>query len=372
MVPGRRRHRAATGSPRSATSRGPRRSAASTPAAWSSRPASSTCSASPSTTCSSTTARRQQDHAGHHDRDHGRGQSIAPLNARMIAEGEGRLGALRRHARLDDARRLLAGVRARAARDQPRHVRRRRRRARPRHRQGRARRDRPTSSPRWKPRSPGRWSDGAFGVSTSLAVRARTGSPRPRRSSRSRRWPPRYGGTYITHQRDEGDANRREPRRGVPDRARGADPGPDLSPEDRGQAELGPHAGSPRADRGGAGRGSRRLRGQYPWAAGSNSLDASLPLWVREGGREKLLERLRGPGGARPRCAPSSPWRTRTGATSRDREILITTVLNPELKKYEGQTIAEIARAEEKDPLDVAHGSRDRGPRERSAGSCSR
>ena len=33
--------------------------------------------------------------------------------------------------------------------------------------------------------------------------------------------------------------------------------------------------------------------------------------------------------------------------------ILITAVLNPDLKKYEGKTIAEIARAEKKDPLDA-------------------
>ena len=33
--------------------------------------------------------------------------------------------------------------------------------------------------------------------------------------------------------------------------------------------------------------------------------------------------------------------------------ILITAVLNPDLKKYEGKTIAEIARAEKKDPLDT-------------------
>src|SRR6266508_1463010 len=34
---------------------------------------------------------------------------------------------------------------------------------------------------------------------------------------------------------------------------------------------------------------------QYPWNAGSNGLDACLPPWVREGGRERLLARLRDP-----------------------------------------------------------------------------
>src|SRR5260221_11027522 len=34
---------------------------------------------------------------------------------------------------------------------------------------------------------------------------------------------------------------------------------------------------------------------QYPWTAGSNGLDACLPPWVREGGRDALLKRLSDP-----------------------------------------------------------------------------
>ena len=34
---------------------------------------------------------------------------------------------------------------------------------------------------------------------------------------------------------------------------------------------------------------------QYPYAASSNNLSASLPIWVREGGRDKMLARLRDP-----------------------------------------------------------------------------
>ena len=73
----------------------------------------------------------QQDHAGHHDRDHRRGHGD---RAGERADDRGRarhLGALRRDAGLDDARGLLEGVRAGAAGDQPRDVRRGRRRARP-------------------------------------------------------------------------------------------------------------------------------------------------------------------------------------------------------------------------------------------------
>src|SRR5512143_2293807 len=34
---------------------------------------------------------------------------------------------------------------------------------------------------------------------------------------------------------------------------------------------------------------------QYPWTAGSNGLDACLPPWIREGGRDALLKRLADP-----------------------------------------------------------------------------
>ena len=87
---------------------------------------------------------------------------------------------------------------------------------------------------------------------------------------------------------------------------------------------------------------------QYPWTASSNSLDASLPLWVREGGRDKLLVRLQD---------PAQRARARAELAAADWEagenILITAVLEPALKKYEGRTLAEIGRDERKDALDV-------------------
>src|SRR5258708_33923062 len=35
--------------------------------------------------------------------------------------------------------------------------------------------------------------------------------------------------------------------------------------------------------------------GQYPYIAGQNGLDAGLPLWVREGGKDKMIARLQDP-----------------------------------------------------------------------------
>jgi N-acyl-D-amino-acid deacylase len=90
---------------------------------------------------------------------------------------------------------------------------------------------------------------------------------------------------------------------------------------------------------------------QYPWTASSNGLVDSLPPWVQEGGRDRLLERLADPATrARIRkdfLAGAPDWPE--GAS----RILITSVINLDLKRYEGRTIAEIAKDEGKDPLDT-------------------
>jgi dihydroorotase/N-acyl-D-amino-acid deacylase len=91
---------------------------------------------------------------------------------------------------------------------------------------------------------------------------------------------------------------------------------------------------------------------QYPYAASSNDLDASLPAWVREGGADKMVARLRDTATrARIRAdfLKADPY-WKDGGPAR---ILVTAVLNPALKKYEGQTIEQIAKTEGKDPLDA-------------------
>lgn len=90
----------------------------------------------------------------------------------------------------------------------------------------------------------------------------------------------------------------------------------------------------------------------YPWTASSNGLDASLPGWVREGGDEKMVERLKDPATrarARADFLKEDPEWADGGAAG----ILLTQLYAPELKKYEGRTLAEIGQEEKKDPLDV-------------------
>jgi dihydroorotase/N-acyl-D-amino-acid deacylase len=161
----------------------------------------------------------------------------------------------------------------------------------------------------------------------------------------------RYGGSYITHQRDEADAIDQS-----------LDEVFRIAREAAIPAEIYHLKASRRPNWGRMPAILKRIEAaraggldvsadQYPWTASSNGLDASLPAWSREGGREKLVARLRDPG-TRARVREDF-LKEETEWPAFASDILVTSVLNPALKKWEGKTIAEIARAEGKDPLDA-------------------
>jgi N-acyl-D-amino-acid deacylase len=162
------------------------------------------------------------------------------------------------------------------------------------------------------------------------------------------------GGSYITHQRDEGD-----------DLVRlGIDKSLDevfrIAREARIPAEIYHLKVSGKAGWGTMPHVLQRIEAaraegldvsadQYPWTASSNALSASLPAWAREGGREKLVGRLQDPA-VRARLLAEMPrdepaWPGLAG------DILVTSVLNPAVKRLEGKTLAEIAKEQGKDPL---------------------
>jgi dihydroorotase/N-acyl-D-amino-acid deacylase len=97
---------------------------------------------------------------------------------------------------------------------------------------------------------------------------------------------------------------------------------------------------------------------QYPYTRASNGLDACLPLWVREGGLEKMLARLNDPG-QRERIrkdmddANATTWENQWYGSGGGDGVMVSTVLNPALRKYEGMTLTEIGKAMGKDPRDA-------------------
>lgn len=96
----------------------------------------------------------------------------------------------------------------------------------------------------------------------------------------------------------------------------------------------------------------------YPYTRASNGLVACFPTWVSEGGKEKMLERLKNPA-MRARAKKemdelSSTWENQWLGSGGGKGITVIQVLNPELRKYEGMNLEEIARQMGTDPKDAA------------------
>jgi dihydroorotase/N-acyl-D-amino-acid deacylase len=105
-------------------------------------------------------------------------------------------------------------------------------------------------------------------------------------------------------------------------------------------------------------RGLDITANMYPYDRASNDLDACLPLWMREGGDQKMIARLKDPAdrerAKRDMADPSvTTWENQWYGAGGGDGVLLTSVLNPALRQYEGMTIAEIAQVMGKDPRDT-------------------
>jgi N-acyl-D-aspartate/D-glutamate deacylase len=105
------------------------------------------------------------------------------------------------------------------------------------------------------------------------------------------------------------------------------------------------------------GRGLRVSANIYPYNRASNDLDANLPIWVREGGREKMLARLKDPAQRdrmkREMVDPNAEYENQWYGSGGAAGVMLSTALNPELRKWEGMTFDQIGRAMGKDPRDA-------------------
>jgi len=105
-------------------------------------------------------------------------------------------------------------------------------------------------------------------------------------------------------------------------------------------------------------RGLDITANQYPYTRASNSLDSCLPLWVHEGGIDQMLTRLNDPRQREViRKEMEDPavmtWENQWYGAGGGAGVFLISVLNKDLKKYEGMDLAEIGRQLEKDPRDV-------------------
>jgi N-acyl-D-amino-acid deacylase len=95
----------------------------------------------------------------------------------------------------------------------------------------------------------------------------------------------------------------------------------------------------------------------YPYLAGATALASCLPPWVADGGTEKMLARLRDPA-VRKRiedemAADHPDWENLYNDSGGAPGVMISGVFNPDLKRFNGKTVEEMAKERGKPPLEA-------------------
>jgi N-acyl-D-amino-acid deacylase len=95
----------------------------------------------------------------------------------------------------------------------------------------------------------------------------------------------------------------------------------------------------------------------YTYTAGGTGLDASMPPWVFDGGREAAYKRLQDPV-TRKKIAdavrtPTNEWENLYLAAGSPDRILLASFKSEKLKPYTGKTLAEVARLRGQDPVET-------------------
>src|SRR5882672_8902491 len=198
--------------------------------------------------------------------------------------------------------------------------------------------------------------DGALGVSTSLQYV-------PARFAKTdeivelAKVAHQYGGIYITHQRSEANAID-DSMKEVFEIARRANiPAEIWHFKTAYQKNWGRMPEMLRRIETARQQGLKISADVYPYVAGSTSLSACLPPWALEGGADRMIARLKD---AQTRArlkkeisTDAKDWENIYLGSGGPSDILIASVVNHELENWPGKRLSEIAAAQTKDPLDA-------------------
>ena len=168
----------------------------------------------------------------------------------------------------------------------------------------------------------------------------------------------RYGGVYFTHQRSESAriAESLDEVFAIAERAQ--IPAEIWHLKTAYKANFGKMPDVLRRIEAARARGLDVTADQYPYTRASNGLDSCLPLWSREGGFDKTLPRLTDPA-TRERIKKdmddpnATTWENQWYGANGGDGVMLSSVLNRDLAKYEGMTLSQIGKAMGKDPRDA-------------------
>ncbi|MGH9640912.1 MAG: N-acyl-D-amino-acid deacylase family protein, partial [Terriglobales bacterium] len=166
-----------------------------------------------------------------------------------------------------------------------------------------------------------------------------------------------YGGIYATHMRSEGASEMEAIEEAIRIGREGGLPVEIFHLKVVGQPRWGSMPAIVEKIEAARASGLDIRADQYPYVAGGTALASSLPPWMADGGVSKLLERLRDPA-IRARikgelAEDHVDWENLYHDSGGGSGMIISGVVNPELKKYDGFTLEQIAKAQGKPELDA-------------------
>lgn len=104
-------------------------------------------------------------------------------------------------------------------------------------------------------------------------------------------------------------------------------------------------------------QGLKITANMYTYTAGGTGLDASMPPWVFDGGRDAAYKRLQDPATRQKIAAavrtPTNDWENLYLAAGSPDRILLASFRSEKLKPYTGKTLAEVAKLRGKDPVET-------------------
>jgi N-acyl-D-amino-acid deacylase len=199
--------------------------------------------------------------------------------------------------------------------------------------------------------------EGALGVTTALIYAPNTFAKTPELIALAQE-SGRCGGIYIAHMRSEGDRFLEAIDETIAIAKASGAPAEIYHFKQSGRdnwAKLDPAIAKIEKARA---EGTRITADMYNYVAGATGLDAAMPTWVQDGGYDKWAERLKDPATrarviAEMRDIHPKDWENLMGAAGAEGTLLLA-FKNPELKKYNGKTLAEVAKLRGVSPQEAA------------------